>query len=163
MKTYSFTLGAGSMRRVAGLIGDTWQGFGGTSRGADLLQPFSVFLSTSHSQVTVNSVVDFSDIMGEEYETAIAELDVNAGDVALDQDAKSGHMFVHNADQEVMDVRAVRDTLEEVRDGEHTWRIIKDVGVIVILEREAIAITQEDLHDEMLVASVADARSSEHR
>lgn len=43
MKTYRFTLSAGSMRQLAGLIGGTWQGFDGMSAGVDLVQPFSVF------------------------------------------------------------------------------------------------------------------------
>lgn len=157
MKTRSFTFDARSIRRLAGLIGGTWQGFGGTSMGADLLQPFAVLLSTTHSEVTVNSVVDFFDIMGEEYETAIAELAVDDEVVAPEQDTNSDHMFTRNAGQEVVDVLVIRHTLDEVRDGERTWRIVKDVGVIVILERGAIAVTQEDLHDEMLVVSVADA------
>lgn len=157
MKTHSFTFDAGSLRRLAGLIGGTWQGFGGTSMGADLLQPFTVHLSTTHSEVTVNSVVDFFDITGEEHETAIAELDVDDEAIALVQDTSSDGIFTRNAGQEVVDVLVVRDTLDEVRDGEYTWRIIKDIGVIIILERGAIAVTQEDLHDEMLVVSVADA------
>lgn len=157
MKTHRFTFDAVSLRRLAGLIGGTWRRFGGTSMGADLLQPFTVLISTAHSEVAVNSVANFFDIMGEEYETAIAELAVDDEVVAPEQDTNSDRVFVRNAGQEVVDARVVRDTLDEVRDGEHTWRIVKDVGVIVILERGAIAVTQEDLHDEMLVVSVADA------
>ena len=157
MKTHRFTFDAGSLRRLAGLIGGTWQRFGGTSMGTDLLQPFTVFLSTTHGEVTVNSVVDFFDIVGEAYETAIAELEVDDAAVALEQDTNSDRVFTLNAGQEVVDVLVVRDTLDEVRGSERTWRIVKDVGVIVILERGAIAVTQEDLHDEMLVDSVADA------
>lgn len=65
-------------------------------------------------------------------------------------------MFVHHADHEVVDVQVVLDTLDECRDGENTCRIIKELGVIVILEGGATAITQEDVHDEMLVALVED-------
>lgn len=159
MKTRGFILDAESMGRLATLIGGTWRGFSGRSMGADQLQPFAVLLATADSQVTVNSVVEFFDIMGEQYETAIAELDVDAGGVELKSVASDGRIFDHNAGQDVVDVRVIRDTLDEIRDGEHTWRIVKDTGVLVTLERGSITVTQDDWHDEMLVVSVGDILS----
>ena len=154
MKIHHFTLYAESIRVLAGLIGDDWLGFGGESMKVRHYQPFAVFLAAQHRRVTITSTVDFFDIMGEVYEMPIAQLDVHEGAPGFEKAMQGGHAFVHYAGQRIADVMVIRDVIDENRGDVHTWRVIKDVGIVVVLADGVLAVTQDNPHDEMLIVSL---------
>lgn len=155
MTTHEFLLSNESRRRLAALIGAHWECFGAASMGPQLFAPFDVFFVTDRATVTVVSTVDFFDIDGDAYDTTIAELSVDSGAAQLNEASARGGVYVFHAGEVVLDVLAVRDVLSEIRDGQQTWTLAKDVGVVFVLTTGAIAISQDSIHDELLVISMA--------
>ena len=151
MKTHIFTFSSESIDCVRSLVGDSWRCFGGTMMSGRLTEMFYVFVATEQHEFTITSEVDFFDITGEVYETAISELAIKPDAPELATAIREGHTFAQYAGQKVNDVLVIRDTIDEFQADVHTWRIIKDVGLIIILERGLICLTQDILHDEMLV------------
>jgi hypothetical protein len=155
MKQYDFTFDGESLVRLAALRGQPWKCFGAPTMGANLAGPFSVFFVTEEKAITVTSAVEYFDIDGDPYHTTIAELAVAQGADEQDQATKSGNVYVFHAGEVVVDAVIIRDTITEIRDGSHTWTIVKDVGVIFIMPGGVIAISQLGLHEELLQVTLA--------
>lgn len=155
MTPFHFTFDRESLCRLAALSGQVWKCFGAPTMGANLAAPFSVFFVTEEKAITVSSAVEYFDIDGDPYYTTVAELAVAQGADELDQVTTSGNVQVFHAGEVVVDALIIRDTITEIRDGSHTWTIVKDVGVIFVLSGGVIAISQLGLHEELLQVTMA--------
>ena len=155
MTPFHFTFDRESLCRLAALLGQVWKCFGAPTMGANLAAPFSSFFVTEEKAITVTSAVEYFDIDGDPYYTTIAELALAQGADELDQATTSGNVYVFHAGEVVVDALIIRDTITEIRDGSHTWTIVKDVGVIFVLSGGVIAISQLGLHEELLQVTMA--------
>lgn len=147
-----------SLQTLASLVGAPWRLVTGRpllERPGSLSASRDVVLAVEGHDVTLHSELVLLGFEGRGAQ--YAHLTVLVGSEGLDDARQRGEVCFDHADEELVGIQVVRETITSMRSGQPEWVYATDIGVVLDLTGGAIGIVKDGHHDQAMLVRISDS------
>ena len=138
MNELAYLMAPSALNHLAQLVGTRWECVGTPGIVIKNLITCPALIVTSEITVAL-TIQDNEVLVGGEHQTLTQIIEIEP-DGNVEAAKKEGLVFFHGKGERVTSVSVIREELREIAEGEETFHLLSDSGVVIALESMVIAI-----------------------
>ncbi len=138
MNELAYFMAPSALKHLAQLVGRRWECVGTPGTVIENLITCPALIVTSDTTVAL-TILDNEVLVGGEHLT-LTQINEVEPDGNVEAAKKEGSVFFHGKGERVTSVSVIREELRESGEGEETFHLLSDSGVVIALESMVVAV-----------------------